>query len=143
MKNNRGLILFLLVFGLIFLISGVVSFFYNYSLISSGVVVAGTVVKMVYRSSRKGAPTYEPLILYKTPDGKEYNFKSNFYSTDSAFYKKGDKISVCYNPQSPEEATLADEDEYLMPLIFGGGLGLLMCWGGIRVYRKDKKKSRL
>ena len=142
MKNNRGLILFLMLFGSIFMISGLASFIYNYSLLSKGTLVEGNVIKMVYRSStRRSSPTYEPLISYKAANGKEYQFQSNFYSEDSLAYKKGDKITVCYDPKNPESATLADEDEYLLPLIFGGGLGALMCWGGIRVYRKDKKKQ--
>jgi hypothetical protein len=143
MKNpNKVPAIFLFVFGSIFLVSGVIQFILNSNLENNGVLTNGIVTKMQYRNSRKGKATYVPIILYKAKDGKEYELRSNIYYDDSTKYKKGDTIEIYYNPNDADEATLANENEATIPLVMGGGFGLLMCIGGIMVYKKGKKKLR-
>src|ERR1700758_4111148 len=142
MKNpNRVPAIFLLVFGSIFLVSGIIQFVVNSNLENNGILADGIVTKMLYRSSPKSKATYVPLILYQAKDGKEYELRSNVFYYDSTAYKKGDKIQIYYNPNQPGEATLANENEAAIPLVMGGCFGLLMCIGGILIYRKGKKKN--
>lgn len=142
MKNpNKVPAIFLLVFGSIILVSGIIQFIINYNLENNGVLADGAVIEMQYRRSTKGKSSYVPLISYKAKDGTEHELRSNIYSYDSTTYKKGDKIQVYYNPNNPDEATLANENEAAIPLVMGGGFGLLMCWGGLVVYKRGKKKA--
>ncbi|MGZ3862781.1 MAG: DUF3592 domain-containing protein [Bacteroidia bacterium] len=141
MKNpNKVPAIFLLVFGSIFLVSGIIQFIINSDLENNGVPANGIVTKMQSRSSSRSKTTYVPIISYKAKDGREYELRSNIFYDDPDRFKKGDVIQVLYDPKQPEKATLANENEALVPLVMGGGFGLLMCIGGIMIYRKGKKK---
>lgn len=141
MKNpNKVPAVFLLVFGSIFLVSGIIQFIINSDLENNGILTKGVVTKMQSRSSSRSKTTYVPIILYKAKDGKEYELRSNVFYDDPKTFKKGDTILVLYNPTQPDKATLANENEALIPLVMGGGFGSLMCIGGIILYKKGRKK---
>ncbi|MGZ3865755.1 MAG: DUF3592 domain-containing protein [Bacteroidia bacterium] len=141
MKNpNRVPTAFLLVFGSIFLVSGVIQFIINSDLENNGILTNGIVVEMQSRLSSKSKTTYVPLISYKAKGGKEYELRSNVFYNEPDAFKKGDTIQILYDAKKPENATLANENEALIPLVIGGGLGLLMFIGGILIYKKGKKK---
>jgi hypothetical protein len=143
MKNNNGLIFFLLFIGIPLLVAGIVGFIINRDLDINGIRTEGTVVRMVVRSktSSTSVTTYLPLISYRSKDGKDHEFESNIFYEDSGHYVRGTKLPVLYNPQNTDEAELEGSMSAWMDLFAGGGLGLVMCLGAVAVYRKGKKKT--
>lgn len=84
----------------------------------------GTVIGLSESSDEDGT-AYAPVVTFRTGSGRAIEFKSTFY-TSPASYQVGQKVTVLYDPEAPENAKIEGED-FLFILIFGsiGGLELL------------------
>ncbi len=79
----------------------------------------GTVIKLVETQNRDSGTTYRPVFAFRDSKGREHEICSSVGSCPPA-YKVGEKVSVLYNAEEPENAVLDGFfDVWLMSLIFG------------------------
>jgi hypothetical protein len=80
----------------------------------------GEIIDVEY-SRRPGDSTgmYCPVFLFMTKDGHKIRVTSRIRSSSST-YHKGDKVTVLYDPKSPENAAIKSFlDLYFLPMVFG------------------------
>ena len=66
----------------------------------------GQVIELVREIVNPGSPgIYCPVVRFHTPNGVEYEFKSEHGSRPS-MYKVGQKVTVLYDPADPEQADI-------------------------------------
>jgi hypothetical protein len=127
MQNNRNLLVtIILVFsGLIFAGIAAFMFYQQYTLEKNGIQAEGVVVDLIESTDSDGT-TYAPVVAFKTEGGRNFEFHSNFYSSPPA-YEVGQKVTVLYPPDRPDEAQIKGAGNLLM-IIFGvvGGIELLI-----------------
>jgi hypothetical protein len=72
---------------------------------------------------------YRPIVRFHTPDGLEYEFKSE-YGSRPAMYKVGQMVTVVYDPVDPERAEIRSSvGRWLVPAVMAFfGLGFI-CGG--------------
>lgn len=119
-RATRLILLVPIVFGLIFAGVGVVLSLKSWRTISNLQKAEGTVVGL--RSSRDNL--LSPIVEFQA-NGQSYKAASGSAVSSSFSYSEGDKISVYYDPQNPENATVGSFGElWGLPLGFVG-MGLM------------------
>lgn len=56
-------------------------------------------------SGMSGSPVYAPVVRFKTPDGREFEFKSAV-SSNPPSYSAGDSVEVLYDKNNPASAEI-------------------------------------
>ena len=112
--------------GIVFLVMGSLFFglglfFYTSEsdLEERGIQTEATVVKMVRSESGKST-SYFPVVKFKDEQGKEHKVKSSHSSSE---LDVGDKVSLRYLPEDPQEIDIAGDSStllYIMFMAFGG-----------------------
>jgi hypothetical protein len=69
-----------------------------------------------------------PVVRYEF-QGRQVEFHSRL-SADPPAYKVGERVTVFYHPEAPEDARIDSAvDRYIGPLVFAGGGSLFWCFG--------------
>ncbi len=127
MQKNNHLVAagILLGMGVIFTVVAAFIFFQGYMLERDGIQAEGTVIDLAESRDEDGT-SYAPVIRFQTQGGREFEFKSNYYSSPPQ-YKVGQKVTVIYPPERPGEAQVKGAGNLLV-LIFGlvGGFEILL-----------------
>lgn len=96
--------IYIVVFGLVFFGIGA-SLSVKQSLIERfGDQAPGEVVSLSTRCDDDGC-TYSPVVRFKTQYGITFSFESRYFSNPPA-YKAGDRVTVIYPQENPEEAEI-------------------------------------
>ncbi|MBU1718123.1 MAG: DUF3592 domain-containing protein [Bacteroidetes bacterium] len=111
----KKLFIFLIAFGLLFIIIGIVMLVNNQSFRSNAIIVEGTVVEMRIKTSDRGSGMEAPVIDYKAADGSEHTYLSTSFSYPPQ-YEVGEKVKVYCNPNNPDDATIGSGSVF--PIIF-------------------------
>ena len=96
----------------------------------NGISVQGVISDI--ESISDGEDTSHEVYVTFTAKGKEYTFKSHYYSSNM---KRGDSVPVLYMPDNPEKAMVANgRSGVLIIIVFG--LILVLCGAGLlRTYK--------
>ncbi len=92
------------IIGFCLMLAGGYTYLQARNFITSAVRAQGTVVQLVERSGGKGR-TFCPVFSFVDTAGKEHKIYSNWGSKPPRF-NVGEKVTVLYNPRSPEDARL-------------------------------------
>ncbi|MDQ7797433.1 MAG: DUF3592 domain-containing protein [Candidatus Edwardsbacteria bacterium] len=121
--------------GLASLIAGLVWGAKRAALFRTGLIAQGRVVAMqqgeVADDEESPRPSYYPMVEFRTPDGRSFQFKGSTGSSSPEF-AIGAEVDVRYNPQKPQQAQLAKFSHFwLGPLLLtvGGLLALFLASG--------------
>lgn len=118
-------------------------YFYNdmSARLAHGLRTEGTVVRVVGRSGSDNNTTYYAMVGYQTEQGKNIEFRDNVGSS-SALYKRGDIVTVLYNPAQPDKAIIDRKmwNWVLSLSLFLGGV--LVSFAGIFNYIRATKRKR-
>jgi len=109
---SRWIGIFLVSFGVLFLIIAAGIYFYTASFVDKAIETRGVVVRLI--RSQDG---YKPLVIFTTQQGQEVEYVPNFSSNPPA-YRVGEEVVVFYDPQNPYHAMLGGRLLYLIPIIF-------------------------
>ncbi|WP_085901275.1 DUF3592 domain-containing protein [Kiloniella majae] len=111
----------------------------------------GTVIDLIQSRSSSSSSTsnsyvYRPEVIFQTATGEEVTFQSSTGSNPPA-YNRGEKVSVLYNPENPQDAKIDGTlSLWLGPLILGV-IGFIFSAFGIGLsvyfYKKEKLKNYL
>ncbi len=86
---------------------------------------SGTVVRLVPRTrKRTGNRLMAPVVTYQI-NGNQYSFESDIASSPPA-YRIGDTVTVQYDPEQPEKATIKSFWSSWLPMLLFGGFGSLV-----------------
>ncbi len=114
------LYLFMVIFGLLFLLVGIpflIGAFLSYksskALTTNGIETQGLIIDIIKRVNESTDPnggytrsiTYTPKIEFEDLQGHKQTFISN-YSSSRLQWKKGDQITIIYNPDNPKQARI-------------------------------------
>ncbi len=130
--------LFIIIFGLVGLGTGIGEFFVLKSVFefrSQAVVVPGEVVDFVSSRGSKGGTMYAPVVRYRVaaPEGgigASYEAPGSV-SSSSRGYHLGERVEVLYLPDAPAEGRIDSfMEQWLLPLILGI---FALVFGGIAV----------
>ena len=95
---------FFLVGGICMLVAGSVTYLYARAFVQDASKAGGIVVEMVERRGDSGV-MFAPVVAFSDAEGKEHKI----YSTTSSYppsYRVGEKVTVLYDPNSPDEGKL-------------------------------------
>jgi len=134
--------------GLITLLSMGTWGYVTYRFINTAHSTQGTVVNLIQsRSSSSSSTTnsyvYRPEVIFQTLTGEEITFQSSTGANPPA-YRKGESVSILYEPQNPQNARINDIlSLWLGPIILGiVGLIFSVFGTGISIYRYKKGKLK-
>lgn len=126
----------LLLFALIYIIAGTLSYVYILNKNASctvetiGIVVINSKTKTKIRNKTTTKTNF--VVSYEV-DGKTYQSE---YSGSTSKYQKGDKVEIKYNPNQPDIFTLKDDKFSQMILFIFIGIGLIVFVISIIVLKK-------
>ncbi|OGF05363.1 MAG: hypothetical protein A2273_04435 [Candidatus Edwardsbacteria bacterium RifOxyA12_full_54_48] len=110
------------------------------ALFRTGLIAQGRVVAMhqgeVVDDEESPRPSYYPMVEFRTPDGRSFQFKGSTGSSSPEF-TIGAEVEVRYNPQKPQQAQLAKFSHFwLGPLLLtiGGLLALFLASGVFYIF---------
>ncbi|MHC5053572.1 MAG: DUF3592 domain-containing protein [Planctomycetota bacterium] len=115
--------LFLAGSGPICMIIGAVSYFRTRSFIERASVTEGVVVEMVERRGESGT-TFAPVFVFSDGQGESHTI----YSRTSSYppsHSVGDRVTVLYERDSPEDACLDEFFDLWAFAVIPGGIGLV------------------
>jgi hypothetical protein len=129
-----------LVFGIFFvvgmglLIGGIFAFQHTRRFLQTAVEVPGVVTENVWREDRtsdnRASWAFYPRIRFRTADGQEISYISNTGSSPPS-YRVNEPITILYDPQQPQHASIKSFVElWLLPVLLGG-MGLVFSSFGI------------
>ena len=98
---------YLIVFGLIFFGIGAGLTYKQSSMEREGAQAAGEVISLDTNCDSDGC-AYAPIVSFKTREGISVTFEST-YSSNPPAYEIGEKVTVIYLPDEPEQAGIKDE----------------------------------
>jgi len=113
------------------------------------VSTSGTVIDFAQRrgyvrnnqdSRSRAVIYYHPVVQFTDQQGKSQEFNTSEGST-SPKYRRGDKVTVLYEPDNPEFAVIDDWGRYLITMILGG-IGVVFTLFGILFWWLAKKSGR-
>ena len=110
------------------LVASLIMYIHVREFVKSAARANGTVIKLVENRSSDSGATYRPVFVFRDSREREHEINSAVGSYPPA-YKIGDKVTVLYNIEEPENASLDGFfDLWLMPLVLGsiGGVHLLV-----------------
>jgi hypothetical protein len=81
------------------------TFLHTRQFLQNAVGVSGVVVENVVGHGSNGNPAYFPRIRFQTADGHEIDFVSRTGNNPAA-YSVGESVSVLYDPQQPNKASV-------------------------------------
>ena len=113
---------FLAGFGPICMIVGAVSYFRTRNFIARASVAEGVVVEMVERRGENGT-MFAPVYSFSDGLGESHTV----YSSTSSYppsHRVGDRVTVLYEPESPEDACLDEFFDLWGFAVIPGGIGL-------------------
>lgn len=126
----------LLLFALIYIIAGTLSYVYILNKNASCTAEAiGTVVinsKTTTKTRNKTTTKTNFVISYEV-DGKTYQSK---YTGGTSKYEKGEKVEIKYNPDQPDIFTLKNDNLSQMIILIFIGIGLIVFAISIIVLKK-------
>lgn len=129
---------FLLGFGIIFLLFSLYLFARSFQFLIKADRAKATLVEFQKleqeREDKQGEKeiyfTYEPVFRFQTKDGKEI-IHHHIFSYTNPSYKKGDVISIAYDPKNPSNAKLLTHYTlFVLPVAFLATALILIVWGG-------------
>jgi hypothetical protein len=127
MQKNNHLLAAGILLGMGVIFAGIAAFIFyqGYMLERDGIQAEGTVIGLAESRDEDGT-SYAPVIRFQTQGGREFEFKSNYYSNPPQ-YKIGQKVTIIYPPDRPGEAQVKGAGNLLV-LIFGlvGGFEILL-----------------
>jgi hypothetical protein len=137
---------FFLILGIILLCAGTAYGVTSLWFVKNGNSAAGTVIelkKIDLSGSGHQGTAYAPVVEFTNSKGETITFTHRISGNINPGpgqntkppYQKGDKVTVLYDPQNPEDATLRDPVSlWLFPAAFLG-IGMLLLlgvWNGVR-----------
>ena len=115
------------------------------SFLTNAIKAEGVVVNLV-ASRSSDSTTYRPTVRFKTIEGSMVEFTSSTGS-NPASYSRGEKVTVLYLPQQPDEARIDSFFSLWGGATIVGGLGsvFFLIGFGMIIYgvRKQRKKEHL
>lgn len=100
----------------------------------AGAAATGTVVDLERAATGNGKASYYPVVTYRDAAGAEHRFTGTIGSNPPG-YRRGDEVSVRYDPAAPEEAVIDSWSARVMGPGLTGGMGLLLLWLSWRAFR--------
>ena len=116
--------IFLLLFGLAFLLLSLIYFFKVKKISRNGVKTEGVVFDVEFR---RGYKTPYPVIRFLTTE-KVWITQTPGFWTNARTPIKGDKVNVIYNPEDPTDFVVETKSNGSVAFIFIG-LALILLWG--------------
>ena len=112
------------------------------SLLANGIITHGRVVKVDIVRFRQKLPRQQPTVEFVTADGAKATVKPNIIMHRD--YQVGQDLEVAYDPKSPQDAILTDNERVRGTPLTMLGMGLAFCLaavaGFIRIF-KDEEPS--
>jgi hypothetical protein len=105
-------------FGLVFIGAGILIHYNHRSFADRAVETPGEVLE-VEVSGGSHRKTYYPTVRFKLADGKDLSVKLREFSVVEA----GQTVTICYDPDTPEQATIGKADDIRKT----GRAGLILC----------------
>jgi hypothetical protein len=106
-----------------------------------GAHARGTVVELVHTSDSEAGSSYTPRVRYRSASA-ERTFVSSV-GTGWRRYEPGDRVSVLYDPENPEEARIRSFwDLWSGPALLLG-MGLSFAWAGRAFLRQLRRTQAL
>lgn len=93
-------------------------FFEQRNLEQNGVEATATVVEMIESRDSDGDTTYAPVFEFRARNGRVFRVKSGFSSYPPE-YQVGERVTILYLPESPENAEIKGSANFLT-IVFGG-----------------------
>ena len=111
------------------------------SFLERSVTAQGTVEELI-RSRSSDSVSYYPLVQFITSDGQQVEFQTNSGS-NPPLYDQGERVSVLYEPSSPQAAKIDGFFSLWGGALIVGGIGLVfaLIGGGMWVYGVIKNRS--
>jgi hypothetical protein len=103
--------------------------FKRWKLVSTGVKTFGTVADIIEDSGGRSRSFY-PHVQFTTPDGVVRKFKGSTGSS-SASYETGQRVAVVYNRANPDDAQIADFEQFWLGPVCVSIFGFLFLAAGI------------
>ena len=133
-QGLRGVRLYLILFGAIFLGVGGWLYFDQQDFEAKAKKTSGTVIEVKREETtstsgnrRTRSVVYRPVIRFEA-EGRSYTFTSSS-SSSSYNYKKGARLNILYDPANPMDARLADSLVSLIAMLMIGVGGLIFIAG--------------
>ena len=98
---------FIILFGLVFFGVGAGLSYKYFTLQRNGEQTQGQVVGLSEQCDDDGC-AYAPVVSFKTRDGTETYYRSNYFSSPPA-YDVGERVTVIFDPENPEKAAVKGE----------------------------------
>ncbi len=114
--------------------------------LETSVSVPGEVISIesVHNNSGEGSRyTYYPVVAFTDFNGQPYRFRDSVGSNPS-FWDIGDRLTVLYTPDRPETTARINRGifNWIIPMALGG-VGVLMLFWALKLYRGVQKRQRL
>jgi hypothetical protein len=119
--------IFLLIFGLAFLIIALAFFFKLKKISRNGIKTEGSVFDVEYKQNYR---IPYPVIRFLTADNVWITQTPDYWSNDTVPVK-GDKVHIIYNPDNPADFVVAGKSNRVRPFILIG-LCFIILWGVLK-----------
>ncbi len=132
-KQNIGIGGFFAFAGLVLIIINVVLMISNTIFMSSAKETTATIESVktfIVNKNRK-----HNVIVSYTAEGKHYSVALGEYDSS---YRKGQQLTVYYNPENPSKVTTGKENNFIMLIV---GIVLLIAGGGIIIFSVIRKRK--
>ena len=137
--------------GIALMVLGAFSYWDNDKISQAGITTTATVVDVkvsrsrtgggIYRSPRRTAPIYTPVVRYVDATGTPQIGTSAVRSIEDKSLQKGDSVTITYNPAEPEAVLLQGENGKGGPITSMVAGVLLTLVGGWIVHEGVKKSK--
>jgi hypothetical protein len=110
---------------------------------ASALSASGTVVDLIRTTDSRRTTVYRPVFEFTDRTDRVYRITGSVAS-DPPSYERGEKVTVCYRPDNPENAQLDSfVDSWLDALILGGlGVVFTSFCAGFVIYTIRRRRIR-
>lgn len=124
--------------GGLFFAVGIVLFAVDLHFFADARRVEGEVIDLRVNSKGSAAPD----VAYADHLGRDHVYRSNIYSRPS--YGLGDRVTIAFDPDEPEDATIdSPTNRWLLPGIFGGIGFVHLTIGSLALLRRARRKREI
>jgi hypothetical protein len=130
--------IYVVAFGMIFFGIGGGLSYRQYAFEQKGIQAQGEVTGHTMGSCDDDGCSYKSVVSFKTQEGKSVSF-SSFYSSSPPAYDAGEKVTVFYTPENPEDAIIKGEGK-VFRIVFMSVGGVIILFG-LSIFTSNLKKN--
>lgn len=138
MKNYFSIFLFV---GLALLGGAAFAYQRHVQFLEKAHTAVGTVIELKYQRSGKSGGTYHPVFTFTAENGKRYTIHSDS-GTSPPTYHVNEKVTVLYDPQSPQDAMTSDFfSQWGVSIILGIMGSVFILIYAVPIYLKSRRRQ--